>query len=128
MAKPEESPLPIIDNDYLAANLAEFLFKNGFTKDRGGRVFLYPAGKNFASFDLQFIKNLPKYQHNLHISHQAIDPGSLYLRVKDKKMPNLETCIERAKLVDDEVTHDALNEAIVVIKLIRKHYKIDVTE
>ncbi len=75
------------------------------------------AGKNFASFDLQFLKkHVPVFSVGIH--RRIIDVGSMYLRPDDIEPPSLTECINRAGL-NDVVTHDAIDDARLVIRLIR---------
>lgn len=78
------------------------------------------AGKNFASFDKQFIENcLPGFPK---IHHRCIDPAMFYLDENDIEIPNTEKCLMRAGLVIN-ITHRALDDARNVIELIRKGLK-----
>jgi len=81
------------------------------------------AGKNFGSFDRQFLERLPYWQDLIHIEHRCIDPGSLYYRPDiDDGLPDTKTCMERAGIAG-EVAHTALEDALVVVKLIRKWWE-----
>lgn len=81
---------------------------------------LIVAGKNFASFDLRFIKRLPGYQSIFH--HRSIDPAIYYLDwEKDTVVPDLKTCLDRAGL-NSNVKHRALGDAMQVIQLLRHKY------
>lgn len=107
--------------DWLTKEFAEFLITNGFTKDRGGRIAFYAGGKNFGAFDLQFLKKLPYWDKHFNCSSMIMDPGPMYTLPKDKKMPSMEECAKRAGIDKDfQVTHDAMNEVLMVIELIRK--------
>lgn len=72
------------------------------------------AGKNVGAFDLQF---LPAPMKKL-FGHRILDPGSMYVRYDDKKVPNQATCLIRAGY-DELVTHDAYEDNIQTINLIR---------
>lgn len=78
---------------------------------------LSAAGKNFASFDLQFINKLQPEAHGIRFKHRVLDPAILYYQPGDKALPNLKTCKERAGITGD-VTHNALDDALDVVKLI----------
>ncbi|AHM61347.1 hypothetical protein D770_15465 [Flammeovirgaceae bacterium 311] len=98
---------------------AEFLDAQQVNRKRA----LLTAGKNFASFDLPFIHNLPGYGELLTISNAVIDPALLYLDwQKDRKLPNMSTCKERASL-SEIVSHQALDDARDVVRLLRPFYK-----
>ena len=76
------------------------------------------AGKNFAAFDLPFLRQLPGWPDKL-IRHRIIDPGNLYWcpRIDGERLPCTEACMERAGMVG-EVAHTAVADAQVVIQLI----------
>ncbi len=84
---------------------------------------LIAAGKNFAAFDLPFLKCLPHWRDHIRISQQILDPAVFYLNFKeDERMPSLEECKKRAGFEDTTVTHDALDDALDVIRLLRQQY------
>ena len=77
------------------------------------------AGKNFGSFDKQFLNKLPNWGSiGSRLRHRFLDPGMLYLQNGDVCIPDTKTCMERAGIPGD-VEHTALGDAEVVIKLIR---------
>jgi oligoribonuclease (3'-5' exoribonuclease) len=79
-----------------------------------GRVFV--AGKNFSSFDLQFLKKLPGFKGLFH--HRTLDPVMLYFDPKmDEELPDLATCKARAGL-PATVAHTALEDALDVVKVL----------
>lgn len=82
------------------------------------------AGKNFAAFDMTFLEGVPEFENLIRFHHRVMDPGPLYAKPSDEKVPNMETCMERAGL-SGEVTHHAVDDSKVVVKLIRKHFGID---
>jgi hypothetical protein len=75
------------------------------------------AGKNVASFDLHF---MPADVKQL-FGHRCLDPGSMYVRYDDVKIPDQSECLKRAGL-PSLVTHDAYEDNIQVIKLIRNYF------
>lgn len=78
---------------------------------------LTPAGKNFGSFDKQFLLNLDVRFGNLFV-HREINPTIWYWnRETDARLPDLQTCAVRAGLVET-VSHSALADAKLVAKLI----------
>ena len=80
------------------------------------------AGKNFASFDKRFLERLPRWQQAIRIRQRILDPAVLYIDwEKDKTLPNLNTCKQRAGIAGD-VTHTALEDAWDVIQILRKFY------
>lgn len=77
------------------------------------------AGKNFASFDKQFLDNIQK----LKFAHRTIDVGNLFLSPNDnEKIPNLQECLKRAG-INKEIAHTALEDAQDVIKCYRYWYQ-----
>ena len=75
--------------------------------------------KNVASFDLPFLKAKIKDWGSVSWLARVLDPAVLYLDVaKDRSIPDMKTCMERAGL-EGEVPHTALEDALIVLKLIR---------
>jgi DNA polymerase III epsilon subunit-like protein len=88
-----------------------------------GQAALTPAGKNFASFDRQFLKRLPRFEQAVKLSHRTLDPAILYWQPsKDDKLPDSKTCYERAGL-DGKVAHNAVEDALAVVRLVRMGIK-----
>ena len=79
------------------------------------------AGKNVMGFDYQFLPQEVKRW----FAHRSLDPGSMYALPTDKRPPDTSECCRRAG-IDDTVTHNALDDALQVIALIRKHWGISV--
>ncbi len=77
------------------------------------------AGKNVMGFDYQFLPQEVKSR----FAHRALDPGSMYAKPEDARPPDTAECCRRAG-IDDTVTHNALDDALQVIALIRKHWGI----
>lgn len=97
-------------------------FNEFVTKCAGDdRNKIYVAGKNAAGFDIPFLKwggfCVERFMH------RVIDPGSLYLPDFD----HIPTMTELANHLDlGIVTHDALDDALLVVKTIRaKCSKVD---
>jgi hypothetical protein len=90
------------------------------------KIYLTPAGKNFSTFDKNFIDplllNISRSGEIIKFRSRVLDPAILYVDwSKDDALPGLSTCKERAGL-DPLVTHDALDDAWDVIELLRKKY------
>jgi len=97
----------------VASCLWNWLCANGL--QQGPDTF---AGKNFAKFDLQFLKYLPGWDR-LEICHRSIDPGMLFWNPAiDNGVPSTEVCMERAGLTGP-VAHTAVEDAKTVVELIR---------
>jgi oligoribonuclease len=76
------------------------------------------AGKNFASFDRQFLGRLDwRFKKLFH--HRSLDPGSMFVSSSDSVPPSTEECGNRASLERNEKAHDALEDARYVVRLVR---------
>lgn len=74
------------------------------------------AGKNVAGFDIPF---LPKEIKSL-FKHKVIDPALFYVNFDmDTELPSLDECKKRAEIFTP-VAHDAREDAMDVIRLVRK--------
>lgn len=76
------------------------------------------SGKNFAGFDLPFIRKLHGSER-LKFHRRVLDPGMLYWQSDDEIPPSTQTCLDRAG-IKSEVTHTANEDATDIIKLIRQ--------
>ena len=81
-----------------------------------------PAGKNFASFDRQFLKWLPDFEKKVRLHHRTLDPAMLFWLPGDDKLPDSKTCYERAGM-NPKVAHTALEDALAVVRLVRTGVK-----
>lgn len=110
--------------DSLAEVFYNFLLINGFSKGGQGKVEINVAGKNVKGFDLCFLELLPNWNDLIRTHQRTIDPAILFVDWKeDKTLPNLSKCLERANFTDTEVAHDALEDAIDIIKVLRTKYE-----
>jgi oligoribonuclease (3'-5' exoribonuclease) len=80
------------------------------------------AGKNFSGFDKQFLRKLPIWK-DLNIIHRAIDPGSMFWS-PGELVPSTEMCKLAAGL-SGPVAHTALEDALDIVKIIRRKFNID---
>jgi len=81
------------------------------------------AGKNFASFDMQFLYRLPGFAGLVKFRHRVLDPAILYWRpLQDERLPDSKTCYERAG-IDGKVAHTAVEDALAVVQLVRMGIK-----
>lgn len=102
--------------DAITDEFDQWLYCNRIYTDKKRIVV---AGKNFGVFDYQFLKRLPNWKSHIHMKHRFIDPGNLYFDpIIDDEPPNTETCMARAGILD-KVTHTALEDALMVVRLIR---------
>jgi hypothetical protein len=75
------------------------------------------AGKNFAGFDLRFLRKLPEWE-KIPINHRYLDIGSALWRPGDAEVPGTSECMRRLGIVGD-VSHTALGDARDVCRMIR---------
>lgn len=95
----------------------KFLYDNGFVKGDNDKYKVTVAGKNFGSFDLQFLKR--QGLRNIEFRHRFIDAGALFYNPAiDDVPPNTEECLRRAGMTPN-VLHEAVPDAIDIIKLVR---------
>jgi len=87
-----------------------------------GKTALTPAGKNFASFDRQFLKRLPRFEEVVKLNHRTLDPAILFWQQEDISIPGSKTCYERAG-IDGKVAHTAVEDALAVVRLVRTGIK-----
>jgi len=102
----------------LGYSFKKFLINNNYEM-QNDKVTINVAGKNFAAFDLQFLNRYTDLNKHVKIRHRIIDPAMLFIENGDEKLPSLEDCKKRAGL-PEEVAHNAIDDAIDVIKLIRE--------
>ena len=81
-------------------------------------VAVTAAGKNFAGFDKPFLLKLPRFTDLIRLHHRSLDPGSMWVRSDDNKVPSTKECMRRAD-IPDAVAHTAIEDAIMVCRLIR---------
>ena len=101
----------------VATRFHDFLKENGLDPENE-KVFV--AGKNYASFDARFLRKLTNWDKHVRVHHRILDPAALYWRpeIDGVELPDTKTCMERAG-IDGEVAHTAVEDAIVVVRLIR---------
>jgi hypothetical protein len=131
----------------IVEKLFQFCFRNGIDPDYkkpdspiGNRVvsidgIIYPAitstlpktyltcaGKNFAGFDKKFLELLPRWKQIFSIRSRVLDPAILFVDWQnDEHVPNLYECKQRAG-IEGIVTHNAVEDAMDVVKLLRTQY------
>ena len=102
----------------LGGSFTVWLMQQGVIGFSGERVSV--AGKNFDSFDRNFLNKLPNFSQLVSLHHRSIDPAILYWHPhEDDKLPGLELCLKRAG-IDKPVTHNAVEDALLVVELVRK--------
>jgi oligoribonuclease len=91
--------------------------------NRAPKAVINVAGKNFATFDKIFLEKLPRWKQLIEIRNRILDPAILFVDWKeDKALPGLDLCKQRAG-IEGEVTHNAVEDAIDVVKILRKIYR-----
>ena len=87
------------------------------------KVYLNCAGKNFAGFDKKFLERLPRWKQVFSIRSRVLDPGILFVDwINDESVPSLDECKKRAG-IDGVVTHNAVEDAMDVVMLLRQCYQ-----
>jgi hypothetical protein len=105
--------------------LAQNDMTEGFTFRQGSpvkKVYLNVAGKNFATFDKVFLEQLPRWKQLIDIRNRILDPAILFVDwINDESLPGLGKCKERAN-IKGIVTHNALEDAMDVVEILRTKY------
>lgn len=100
----------------IPGTLARVMEWFGFEKD-SGRYTILPAGKNFDKYDRQML-NRVDWTKTIDPS-PAIDPGSMFWRPGDKKLPSLDECMKRSEYDGTSHLHSAVHDALDVVRCIR---------
>ncbi|MBJ6144045.1 hypothetical protein [Hymenobacter sp. BT559] len=110
--------------DELLPQLREFLLANGFRPNKKDCLSVVMAGKNFATFDLLFLRQLPGWSTLLKAEPAVLDPAAFYLNWhKDSRLPTMLICQARAGDAEPHVAHEALADALEVVRLLRPFYE-----
>ena len=109
--------------DHLPIALAVFLLKNDCSfREKNSNFYINIAGKNVSSFDIPFLNAKIKDWKGLRFLNRSIDPAILYFDLEnDVSLPDMKTCMQRAG-IDGEVAHTAMEDALVVVKLLRNKF------
>jgi hypothetical protein len=100
-----------------------FLFRSWIVMNGLDPLSLQAAGKNFASFDMQFLYWLPNFTEAVRFRHRVLDPAILFWRpLEDDRLPDSKTCYERAG-IGSKVAHTAVEDALAVVRLVRMGVK-----
>lgn len=85
-------------------------------------ITLNVAGKNFGTFDKLFLQELPWWQKLIRTRQRVLDPAILCVDWNtDASLPSLAQCKEKLG-IEGIVTHNSLDDAWDVIKILRKFY------
>lgn len=109
--------------DELIPDFKQWLYVNGFKETTRGVMEIIAAGKNFGSFDRQFLQAIPEFETwGVRFHHRSIDPGSGYINwASDEVPPGTDQCKIRAGLQKGN-KHEALADAWDVIQMLRPQY------
>lgn len=115
-----EKPYNYLEPDEVLVHFSDFLLVNF---PNLGREKITVAGKNYQNLDKAFLTKLPEPEHLNILHHRVIDPAMWFWNpFEDKELPSSKVCLGRAGL-DDKVAHTALEDARMVVNLIRTHLK-----
>jgi len=101
----------------------DFLIQNGYEQElRKGkkipRTTINVAGKNFGTFDLQFLNHQTNFSSSVKIRSRILDPGILCLEQNDEVIPGLQECLKRIG-IEKDVAHTTIDDSLDVIKVVR---------
>lgn len=144
-----KSGMKFLHEDEVAIEFYYFLYANGLMNDKAnaetlmnGNVTRHPeygmvpainqrilpsghinvAGKNFGTFDKLFLERLPRWKQLIKMRNRILDPAILFVDWKsDEALPGLNLCKQRSS-VEGVVTHNALEDAIDVVSVLRTKY------
>ena len=110
----------------MVKKFAEFLMANGYKMSNDsrflGKILINPLGKNFGSFDMQWLERVPTWNDFFVLNPRSVDPGMLYLTpTSDRVVPSMQKCFGLAG-IDDIVDHTALSDAYYTLLVVRKKY------
>jgi|MGYP000158452189 hypothetical protein len=113
----------IIGINQLSGDFHQFVYENlvkdpNFKSNKDGSITINVAGKNFGTFDLQFINQVQGFKNKVRISQRILDPAILYFQNFDERLPNLLDCKKRAG-IKGKVTHTAIEDAWDVVEVLR---------
>lgn len=102
---------------FIVEKLEDYGFKRDLTDKK---IHITCLGKNFGTFDKLFLEQLPGFNNQIKIRQRIIDPAILATNwQEDDSLPGLNDCMKRAG-IEGVVTHDALDDALVTLQVLRK--------
>ena len=113
-----EKPFNYFSTNRFGFQFKKFLIDNGFNPE-DDRVTINVAGKNVA-WDISFLEEKTDIKKHIKMRHRVIDPAILYLQKDDDRVPGLEECKKRAGIVESGVNHNALDDALDIVILVRE--------
>ena len=126
------SGIDVCTPETLIAKFHTFLLTFGYQETgrtqsvkKDGYIKINIAGKNFANFDNRFLEKLPDYNKLIKVGNRILDPVMLYFDPKKdvNHLPSMNECMERAGIIS-ETPYSALEDAILVVKLLRHKFPI----
>ena len=102
----------------------KFLIQNGYEEEQQ-LIRINAAGKCFGTSDLPALWAKTDIAKHVRIRKKVLDPGILYLERGDESLPGLSECKKRAGL-DETVAHNAVDDAMDVVRLLRKKLLFDI--
>lgn len=116
----KEKPYNYYTPDDLLWSFSDFLLINF---PNLGKNKITVAGKNYQNLDKVFLSKMPESNYLEILHHRVIDPAMWFWNpFEDNELPSSKTCLERAGF-KNEVAHTALEDAKMVVNLIRTHLK-----
>lgn len=113
-----EQKYPFVDVNYFFSEFIFWLYQHGVVSNTDNPESFTVAGKNFIGFDYQFMRKI-LYGSKFRVKYRSLDPAILYWNPgSDEELPDLQECVNRAGF-SDTVTHTAVEDAMLVLKLIR---------
>ena len=135
----KEEPYKYLSPQGLPRAFIGFLESNDYKKNTKNQIEINVAGKNFAMFDKDWLE--PLFQDrclmnyssdtrtysvltSLKFNHRVIDPSILFFKLgQDEGLPSSKECMKRGGL-EGEVAHTAVEDALMVVKLLRNAFKV----
>lgn len=115
--KPENAHYQFLHPDEVLPALAMFLQSHGLDPKK-----TVIGGKNFGSFDLQFLNKLYGYGQQIAFRHRFVDPAMMFWDPRiDDAPPDSKTCMERSG-IPGEVKHTAVEDSQGIIRMTRNKF------
>lgn len=119
----EEQPLALKMHGWLNGVLKQMAPNANHDLNSGNVFKVPPAGKNYGTFDLNFLKKLPNWgTYTRRLIQRTLDPGPLYVMANDVVPPSLPACLGRAGM-EASAAHCALGDAWDVCRVLRFAYR-----
>lgn len=122
----EQEPFKYYEPHDLGFYFAHWLEDNGYKRGcDDDPIKIVVGGKNFASFDWNFLRKIDNFERWIKIHHRIMDPCMMYFDAKkDSLPPGLDECLKRAG-ISKSVQHTAVEDAIDVIRCLRYKWNLE---